>query len=81
MPDIDGFAVIDAPASRPAHRRDIPVVVLTAKTLTAAATAQRLHGRIEFVAAKCALDLGWLADRLTQVAAGGGATAGGGREP
>ena len=71
MPDIDGFAVIDALHADP-HTAAIPVVVLTAKSLTAQ-DRRRLQGRIEFVASKGELDLSWLAGRLTQVAASGGA--------
>jgi CheY-like chemotaxis protein len=71
MPDVDGFGVIDALHADPATAA-IPIVVLTAKSLTAE-DRDRLRGRIEFVAAKGELDLSWLADRLTQVAAGGGA--------
>ena len=71
MPDIDGFAVIDALHADP-RTTAIPVVVLTAKSLTAQ-DRRRLKGRIEFVASKGELDLSWLADRLTQVAASGGA--------
>ena len=69
MPDVDGFMVIDALRADP-RTAGIPVVVLTAKTLTTE-DRHRLQGRIEFVAAKGELDLSWLADRLTQVAAGG----------
>ncbi|HYN65786.1 MAG TPA: GAF domain-containing protein [Ornithinibacter sp.] len=76
MPDVDGFEVVDALRADP-RTAATPVVVLTAKSLTAQ-DRQRLQGRIEFVAAKGELDLSWLADRLTQVAAGGGGGAGGG---
>jgi CheY-like chemotaxis protein len=69
MPDVDGFAVIDALQDDP-RTAAIPVVVLTAKTLTAS-DRRRLRGRIEFVASKGELDLGLLAERLTHVAAGG----------
>ena len=71
MPDVDGFEVIDALHVDP-RTAAIPVVVLTAKALTAQ-DRRRLQGRIEFVASKGELDLSWLADRLTQVAATGGA--------
>lgn len=75
MPEIDGFAVIDALHADP-ETAAIPVVVLTAKSLTAQ-DRRRLQGRIEFVASKGELDLSWLADRLTQVAVGrGGGEAG-----
>ena len=65
MPDTDGFAVIEALASRP-ETADIPVVVLTAKTLEAG-DRERLDGRIAFVASKSALDLDVLAQRLVRV--------------
>jgi CheY-like chemotaxis protein len=65
MPETDGFAVINALASRP-ETADIPVVVLTAKTLVAA-DRERLDGRIAFVASKSALDLEVLAQRLVRV--------------
>jgi signal transduction histidine kinase/DNA-binding response OmpR family regulator len=69
MPDIDGFAVIDA-LHADTRTASIPVVVLTSKSLTAQ-DRRRLQGRIEFVASKGELDLSWLADRLIQVAASG----------
>ena len=62
MPETDGFAVIDAVRAHP-ETASIPIVVLTAKTLTAV-ERRRLHGRIEFVASKGELDLGELATRL-----------------
>ncbi len=76
MPGVDGFAVVDMLRADPLHAAT-PVVVLTSKTLTAA-DRERLRGRIEFVASKGALELDWLAGRLSQVAmagrrAGGGA--------
>jgi len=70
MPEVDGFEVVDALRADP-RTAAIPVVVLTAKSLTAT-DRQRLQGRIEFVASKGELDLSWLAARLTQVAVGGG---------
>jgi signal transduction histidine kinase/DNA-binding response OmpR family regulator len=70
MPDVDGFEVVDALRADP-RTAATPVVVLTAKSLTAR-DRQRLQGRIEFVASKGELDLSWLAARLTEVAAGGG---------
>ena len=48
MPDVDGFEVIDALRADP-RTAAIPVVVLTAKSLTAQ-DRRRLQGRIEFVA-------------------------------
>jgi signal transduction histidine kinase/DNA-binding response OmpR family regulator len=65
MPETDGFAVIDALAGRP-DTADIPVVVLTAKSLNAT-DRERLDGRIKFVASKSALDLDVLAQRLVRV--------------
>ena len=65
MPEVDGFEVVDALRADP-RTAAIPVVVLTAKSLTAT-DRQRLQGRIEFVASKGELDLSWLAARLTQV--------------
>ena len=65
MPEIDGFAVVDALAGRP-ETADIPIVVLTAKSLMAEDRA-RLEGRIAFVASKSALDLDVLAQRLVRV--------------
>jgi signal transduction histidine kinase/DNA-binding response OmpR family regulator len=65
MPETDGFAVIDALAGR-ADTADIPVVVLTAKSLDVA-DRERLDGRIKFVASKSALDLDVLAQRLVRV--------------
>jgi signal transduction histidine kinase/DNA-binding response OmpR family regulator len=70
MPDVDGFEVVDALRADP-RTAATPVVVLTAKSLTAR-DRQRLQGRIEFVASKGELDLSWLAARLTEVAAGDG---------
>ena len=65
MPETDGFAVIESLASRP-ETADIPVVVLTAKSLEAG-DRERLDGRIAFVASKSALDLDVLAQRLVRV--------------
>jgi signal transduction histidine kinase/DNA-binding response OmpR family regulator len=50
MPDMDGFEVLDALAGRP-DWRDIPVVVLTAKELTAA-ERDRLQRQVQKVIAK-----------------------------
>ena len=66
MPDTDGFEVIEALRADP-RTNAVPVVVLTAKTLTTEDRA-RLQGRIEFVASKSQLDLGLLAQRLARVA-------------
>jgi signal transduction histidine kinase/CheY-like chemotaxis protein len=75
MPETDGFAVIDA-LHADADTRGIPVVVLTAKTLTAV-DRRRLRGRVEFVASKGHLDLVQLSTRLAALAgAGAGASHG-----
>lgn len=66
MPDTDGFAVIDALHHDP-NTQGIPIVVLTAKTLTAA-DRRRLKGRVEFVASKSRLDLIQLSTRLAGLA-------------
>jgi CheY-like chemotaxis protein len=66
MPDTDGFEVIDA-VHRDPDTRDIPIVVLTAKTLTSA-DRRRLNGRVEFVASKSRLDLIQLSTRLAGLA-------------
>jgi CheY-like chemotaxis protein len=54
MPEMDGFAFIDA-LRRDESRRDIPVVVITAKTLTDS-DRRRLNGGVERVVEKHALD-------------------------
>ncbi len=69
MPGVDGFAVVDMLRADPAHAAT-PVVVLTSKTLTTT-DRERLRGRIEFVASKGALELDWLAGRLSRVATAG----------
>jgi CheY-like chemotaxis protein len=65
MPEIDGFAVVEALATRP-ETADIPIVVLTSMSLRAE-DRQRLEGRIAFVASKSSLDLDVLAQRLVRV--------------
>jgi CheY-like chemotaxis protein len=62
----DGFAVIEGLAADP-DTATIPVVVLTAKTLTAS-ERQRLNGRIEYVAARGDLDLVRLSSLLARFA-------------
>ena len=47
MPETDGFAVVDALATRP-ETADIPIVVLTSMSLRTE-DRQRLEGRIAFV--------------------------------
>jgi signal transduction histidine kinase/DNA-binding response OmpR family regulator len=68
MPETDGFEVVDLLRSHP-QTASVPVVVLTAKTLTAH-DRELLDGRIEFVTSKSAVDLGLLAARLAQVTVG-----------
>jgi CheY-like chemotaxis protein len=50
MPDVDGFEVLDALAAHP-QWREIPVIVITAKQLTAA-ERDRLLGQAQKVIAK-----------------------------
>ena len=64
MPEMDGFEFLDA-LRRDDTRRDIPVVVITAKTLTDA-DRHRLNGDVERVVQKRALDTDAL---LTEVRA------------
>ncbi|WP_270887780.1 response regulator [Pedococcus sp. 5OH_020] len=73
MPDPDGFRVIDQVHADPATR-GTPIVVLTAKTLTAQ-DRRRLRGRVEFVAGKGHLDLVQLSARLASLTHAGGAAA------
>ncbi|HLZ07400.1 MAG TPA: GAF domain-containing protein [Chloroflexota bacterium] len=54
MPDVDGFAVVEALGADPATA-SIPIVVLTSKTMTAADKA-RLNGRIAVLARKTEFD-------------------------
>ena len=54
MPDVDGFAVIERLRSSPDTDR-IPIVVLTAKTMTDA-DRERLRGQIAYTAAKGEFD-------------------------
>lgn len=67
MPDTDGFEVVDLLRNDP-RTASVPVVVLTAKTLTVS-ERRLLDGRIEFVLSKSTVDLGVLAERLAQVTA------------
>ncbi len=54
MPGMDGFEVVDALRSDP-RTREVPVVVLTSKTMTAE-DKRRLNGRISYVASKAQFD-------------------------
>jgi CheY-like chemotaxis protein len=66
MPEMDGFEVIDR-LRADAQTADVPIVVITARTLTAADRAL-LEGRIEFVTSKNAVELKLLAGRLAEIA-------------
>ncbi len=65
MPDMDGFEVIDRLRGDP-RTAGVPIVVLTAKTLTARDRSV-LEGRISFVASKRSVDLRMLAGRLVDL--------------
>jgi len=67
MPEMDGFEFLDA-LRRDQSGRGIPVVVLTAKTLTAA-DRQRLNGGVERVVQKHALDAEALLAEIRRVTA------------
>ncbi|QGN59433.1 response regulator [Nostocoides sp. HKS02] len=71
MPDTDGFRVVEQVHADP-DTRGIPIVVLTAKTLTPE-DRRRLRGRVEFVASKGHLDLVQLSARLADLAGAHGA--------
>lgn len=73
MPETDGFEVVEQVHADP-DTRDLPIVVLTAKSLTTE-DRRRLQGRVEFVAAKGRLDLVQLSARLADLARVGGARA------
>jgi signal transduction histidine kinase/DNA-binding response OmpR family regulator len=66
MPETDGFDVVEQVHADP-DTSDIPIVVLTAKSLTTE-DRRRLQGRVEFVAAKGRLDLVQLSARLADLA-------------
>jgi len=73
MPGMDGFAVAEALRSDTTTRA-IPIVVLTAKTLTRA-DKDRLRGRISYVAQKSAFDPAVLVSLVTR-ATGAAVTSG-----
>jgi CheY-like chemotaxis protein len=73
MPETDGFDVVEQVHADP-ETSDLPIVVLTAKSLTAG-DRRRLQGRVEFVAAKGTLDLVQLSARLADLARARGAGA------
>ena len=66
MPEMDGFEVIDR-LRADAQTADVPIVVITARTLTAD-DRSLLEGRIEFVTSKNAVELKLLAGRLAEIA-------------
>ena len=66
MPEMDGFEVIDR-LRADEQTADVPIVVITARTLTADDRAL-LEGRIEFVTSKHAVELKLLAGRLAEIA-------------
>ncbi len=67
MPRMDGFELLAELRARPAWR-DIPVVVMTAKDLTAE-EQDRLRGRVERVLAKSALGPDSLLDEVRELVA------------
>ncbi len=67
MPRMDGFAVLAELRARPAWRQ-IPVVVITAKDLTAEERG-RLHGQVERILAKGALGPDALLDEVRDLVA------------
>src|SRR5262249_20375770 len=69
MPELDGFAFL-AELRRDARRRDVPVVVLTAKDLTDD-DRRRLNGRVERVVRKGADDAGRLLGEVRRLLAAG----------
>jgi signal transduction histidine kinase/CheY-like chemotaxis protein len=75
MPGMDGFAVVERLRADPVVA-DVPIVVLTAKDMTAADRA-RLNGRISFLARKGTFreaELAALVSRLSAAGAGGRTT-------
>ena len=69
MPEMDGFEFLDA-LRRQQPRRDVPVVVITAKTLTEE-DRKRLNGGVERVVQKNALDAESLLAEVRAVVGGG----------
>jgi CheY-like chemotaxis protein len=69
MPEMDGFAFLDAFRSRP-DRSGTPVVILTAKDLTDADRA-RLNGGVEHILHKGAFDAADLVEKIRRYAAAG----------
>jgi CheY-like chemotaxis protein len=66
MPEMDGFQLVAA-LQKDAHRRDIPVIVITAMDLTAADRA-RLNSGIESVLVKNMFQSAELVDRIRRLA-------------
>jgi CheY-like chemotaxis protein/anti-sigma regulatory factor (Ser/Thr protein kinase) len=67
MPDVDGFAVVERLHADPSTA-DVPVIVLTAKDMTAA-DRERLNGRVSFLARKGAVSGAELVRLVERVAA------------
>ncbi|MEO5981106.1 MAG: response regulator [Pedococcus sp.] len=65
MPQTDGFAVVDQ-LRRDPQTASLPVVVLTAKTITHR-DRELLNGRIDFIMTKSAVELRLLAERLAKI--------------
>jgi CheY-like chemotaxis protein len=66
MPDVDGFAVVERLRADDATA-DVPIVVLTAKEMTAA-DRERLAGRISYLAKKGSFDRAALVKLVGQLA-------------
>jgi GAF domain-containing protein/DNA-binding response OmpR family regulator len=73
MPEVDGFAVVERLRADPATAA-VPIVILTAKTMTAADKA-RLNGRISFLAAKSAFSRAGFVELVRRLCPGPEATA------
>jgi CheY-like chemotaxis protein len=71
MPEMDGFAVVEALRADP-DVAGVPIVVLTSKDMTAA-DRERLHGRISLLAQKGTFRQDQLADVLARLSAAPGA--------
>jgi GAF domain-containing protein/DNA-binding response OmpR family regulator len=73
MPEVDGFAVVERLRADPATAA-VPIVILTAKTMSAADKA-RLNGRISFLAAKSAFSRAGFVALVRRLCPGPDATA------
>jgi signal transduction histidine kinase/DNA-binding response OmpR family regulator len=69
MPGMDGFAVVDE-LRRESSTHDVPVVILTSKTMTADEKS-RLAGRISYFASKADFDSSSLVELVSRVASMG----------